>query len=428
MITEIGGTVGDIESLPFLEAIRQFALDVGRENCLYIHLTLVPYLKAAGELKTKPTQHSVGALRQIGIQPDILICRTEHPISADDKDKIALFCNVERKAVIEERDKQFSIYEVPLSLVKQRARRHPGQAAGPEGRPAGPDRDWREMVDRIMQPQARGADRGRRQVHEASRRLQVGLRVARPRRDRPPGPGARSCGSRPRRSSAEGAEAILGGVDGILVPGGFGMRGIEGKIEAIRYARTQKIPFFGICLGMQMRGRRVRPQRARAARTPTAPSSTRRPQHPVIALMEDQRVGQPARRHDAAGGLALRARARAAWPGRPTASTRSASGTATATSSTTPTASAFEENGPDRHRAPAPTARSSRSSSCADHPWFLAVQFHPEFKSKPTKAHPLFRDFIAAALHPAAKPAARGRSWTARRRVVRSQDQGEPWT
>jgi CTP synthase len=117
VITEIGGTVGDIEGLPFLEAIRQFALDVGRENCLYIHLTLVPYLKAAGELKTKPTQHSVGALRQIGIQPDILICRTEHPISPEDRDKIALFCNVERKAVIEERDKEYSIYEVPLSLV-----------------------------------------------------------------------------------------------------------------------------------------------------------------------------------------------------------------------------------------------------------------------------------------------------------------------
>src|SRR6516225_5949341 len=117
VITEIGGTVGDIEGQPFLEAIRQFALDVGRENCLYIHLTLVPYLKAAGELKTKPTQHSVGALRQIGIQPDVLICRTEHPISSEDKEKIALFCNVERRAVIEERDKEYSIYEVPLSLV-----------------------------------------------------------------------------------------------------------------------------------------------------------------------------------------------------------------------------------------------------------------------------------------------------------------------
>src|SRR5437870_8793400 len=117
VITEIGGTVGDIEGLPFLEAIRQFALDAGKQNCLYIHLTLIPYLKAAGELKTKPTQHSVGALRQIGIQPDLLICRTEHPISAEDKEKIALFCNVDRKAVIEERDREYSIYEVPLSLV-----------------------------------------------------------------------------------------------------------------------------------------------------------------------------------------------------------------------------------------------------------------------------------------------------------------------
>ena len=133
MITEIGGTVGDIEGLPFLEAIRQFALDVGRENCLYIHLTLVPYLKAAAELKTKPTQHSVGALRQIGIQPDVLICRTEHPISAEDKDKIALFCNVERKAVIEERDKEFSIYEVPLSLVNNGLDDDPGQAAAAQG-------------------------------------------------------------------------------------------------------------------------------------------------------------------------------------------------------------------------------------------------------------------------------------------------------
>ncbi len=151
VITEIGGTVGDIEGLPFLEAIRQFALDVGRENCLYIHLTLVPYLKAAGELKTKPTQHSVGVLRQIGIQPDLLICRTEHPIATEDKDKIALFCNVERKAVIEERDKQFSIYEVPLSLVNHGLdeilvkRLH--LKASPLDLTV-----WRDMVERIMHP------------------------------------------------------------------------------------------------------------------------------------------------------------------------------------------------------------------------------------------------------------------------------------
>ena len=151
VITEIGGTVGDIEGQPFLEAIRQFALDVGRENVLYIHLTLVPYLKAAAELKTKPTQHSVGELRQIGIQPDVLICRTEHPISADDKDKIALFCNVDRKAVIEERDKQFSIYEVPLSLVDHGLdeilvkRLHLKVGALDLSQ-------WREMVERIMHP------------------------------------------------------------------------------------------------------------------------------------------------------------------------------------------------------------------------------------------------------------------------------------
>ena len=151
VITEIGGTVGDIEGLPFLEAIRQFALDVGRENCLYIHLTLVPYLKAAAELKTKPTQHSVGALRQIGIQPDILICRTEVSISSDDKDKIALFCNVERKAVIEERDKQFSIYEVPLSLVEHGLDDILVKRLGLRAAPLDLSQ-WSEMVDRIMNP------------------------------------------------------------------------------------------------------------------------------------------------------------------------------------------------------------------------------------------------------------------------------------
>ena len=151
VITEIGGTVGDIESLPFLEAIRQFALDVGRENCLYIHLTLVPYLKAAGELKTKPTQHSVGALRQIGIQPDVLICRTEHSISAEDKDKIALFCNIDRKAVIEERDKEYTIYEVPLSLVSNGLDEILVKRLGLKANPLDIS-DWRELVDRVLQP------------------------------------------------------------------------------------------------------------------------------------------------------------------------------------------------------------------------------------------------------------------------------------
>ncbi len=171
MITEIGGTVGDIESQPFLEAIRQFSLDVGKGNCLYIHLTLVPYLKAAGELKTKPTQHSVGLLRQIGIQPDVLICRTEQPLSREDQDKIALFCNVPVEAVIEERDKDFSIYEVPLSLVDNRLDELIVEAA----RPAAPAHleldDWRELLHRLRNPRARNFDRRGRQIRRASRRL-----------------------------------------------------------------------------------------------------------------------------------------------------------------------------------------------------------------------------------------------------------------
>ena len=249
VITEIGGTVGDIEGLPFLEAIRQFALDVGRENCLYIHLTFVIYLKAAAELKTKPTQHSVGDLRQIGIQPDILICRTEHPIPSEEKDKIALFCNVERKAVIEERDKQFSIYEVPLSLVNHgldeilvkrlRLKTSPLELG-----------EWRDMVERIKNPkyEVRIAVVGKymkhrdayKSVYEALDHAGIANR-------------ARVLVERVEAEDVEsrGAEATLGGVDGILVPGGFGMRGIEGKIEAIRFARTRNVPYFGICLGMQ---------------------------------------------------------------------------------------------------------------------------------------------------------------------------------
>src|SRR4051812_2297488 len=285
VITEIGGTVGDIEGLPFLEAIRQFALDVGRENCLYIHLALVVYLKAAGELKTKLTQHSVAALRQIGIQPDVLICRTEHPIPAEDKDKIALFCNVDRKAVIEERDKQFSIYEVPLSLVNHgldeilvkrlRLKTSPLDLG-----------DWRHMVERIMNPQheVRIAVVGKymkhrdayKSVYEALDHAGIANR-------------ARVLVVRVEAEEVEsrGAEAILGGVDGILVPGGFGMRGIEGKIEAIRYARTRGIPFFGICLGMQCGVVEF----ARSVLNLEDANSTefdRTTQNPVIGLMDDQ--------------------------------------------------------------------------------------------------------------------------------------------
>ena len=393
VITEIGGTVGDIESLPFLEAIRQFALDVGRENVVFIHLTLVPYLKAAGELKTKPTQHSVGALRQIGIQPDVLVCRTEVPISSDDKDKIALFCNVERKAVIEERDKEYSIYEVPLSLVSSGLDdilvKRLGLKAGPLD-----ISDWRELVDRIRHPdhEVRIAVVGKYMRHrDAYKSVYESLDHA-------------GIANRARvivqRVEAEevtgpGAEAILAGVDGILVPGGFGMRGIEGKIEAVRFARTRKIPFFGICLGMQCASIEF----ARSVLGHDDANSTefdRTTQNPVISLMEEQtQVRQR-------GGTMRLGKYPCVLS--PDSLARKAYG-----------AEQIDER--HRHRYEfnngyrkafiangfIPTGLSPDGNlveivELAGHPWFLAVQFHPEFKSKPTAAHPLFRAFIAAAL------------------------------
>ena len=393
VITEIGGTVGDIESLPFLEAIRQFALDVGRENCLYIHLTLIPYLKAAAELKTKPTQHSVGSLRQIGIQPDILICRTEHPISEGDKDKIALFCNIERKAVIEERDREFSIYEVPLSLnqngLDDQIVRRLNLKAGPLE-----ISDWREMVDRIVHPatEVTIAVVGKYMKHrDAYKSVYESLDHA-------------GIANRARvvvrRIEAEeigrnGVAGALAGVDGLLVPGGFGMRGIEGKIEAIRHARLKGLPFFGICLGMQCAAIEF----ARSVLGLEDANSTefsQNTQNPVIALMEDQtsvrerggtmRLGAwecaltpGSRAHAAYGSDLIHERHRHRYEFNNRFRTQ------------------FAESGL------VPTGLSPDGSlveivEAPDHPWFLAVQFHPEFQSKPTKAHPLFRDFIAAAL------------------------------
>ena len=250
VITEIGGTVGDIESQPFLEAIRQFSLDVGKRNCLYIHLTLVPYLKAAGELKTKPTQHSVGQLREIGIQPDVLICRTERSLAREDREKIALFCNVPIEAVIEEKDKDFSIYEVPLSLVRKQARRADRRAAEPAGRERS---TWtagatcsttlrnpeHEITIAVVGKYAEHRD-AYKSIYEALDHAGI----------------AHRCQVRVQRIQSEaieqeGPERLLSGYDGLLVPGGFGERGIEGKVEAIRFAREREIPFFGICLGMQ---------------------------------------------------------------------------------------------------------------------------------------------------------------------------------
>jgi CTP synthase len=393
VITEIGGTVGDIESLPFLEAIRQFALDVGRENCLYIHLTLVPYLKAAAELKTKPTQHSVGALRQIGIQPDLLICRTEHPISNEDKDKIALFCNVDRKSVIEERDKEYSIYEVPISLVNngldEMLVKKLGLKAGPLD-----ISDWRELLERVMKPdhEVRIAVVGKYMKHrDAYKSVYESLDHA-------------GIANRARvivqrveaeEVSGRGAESILGGVDGILVPGGFGMRGIEGKIEAIRYARTKNIPFFGICLGMQC----AAVEFARCVLGLDDANSTefdKTTRHAVISLMEDQSAvrqrGGTMRLGACPCVLAPDSLARRAY-GMERISERHRH--------------RYEFNNSYRKQytengfiasGVSPDGNLVEIVEIPGHPWFLAVQFHPEFQSKPTKSHPLFRDFIAAAL------------------------------
>src|SRR2546430_8368360 len=249
VITEMGGTVGDIEGLPFLEAIRQFALDVGKNNCLYIHLTLIPYLKAAGEAKTKPTQHSVERLRQIGIQPDILICRTERELVKEDAEKIALFCNVEKRAVIEERDKEFSIYEVPLSLVDNKLDELIVEKLNLRAGPLEIS-DWRQLLQRLKNPtqEVTIAVVGKyikhndayKSVYEALEHAGIAL----------------NCKVHARKVEAEdvenlGAEHALGAVDGLLVPGGFGYRGIGGKVAAIQFAREKKLPFFGLCLGLQ---------------------------------------------------------------------------------------------------------------------------------------------------------------------------------
>ena len=393
VITEIGGTVGDIESQPFLEAIRQFSLDVGKENCLYIHLTLVPYLKAADELKTKPTQHSVGQLRQIGIQPDILVCRTERSLSRDDREKIALFCNVAREAVIEEKDKDFSIYEVPLSLVDNRLDeqivRRLGLAAGPLKLD-----EWRDLLHKLRNPEheisvavvgkyAEHRD-AYKSIYEALDHAGI-ANLAQVRVQR----------IQSEEVEREGPERLLSGFDGLIVPGGFGERGIEGKVEAIRFARQREIPFLGICLGMQCAviefGRNV----VGLASAHSTEFNKDTP-HPVICLLDEQRSII-----DKGGTMRLGAQDALLDP-----TSRSASCYGS-TMISERHRHRYEFNNVYRQQSEANgllVAATSPDGSLVeiielpDHPWFVAVQFHPEFKSKPTQPHPLFRGFVAAAV------------------------------
>ncbi len=393
VITEIGGTVGDIEGLPFLEAIRQFALDVSKQNCLYIHLTLIPYLKAAGEAKTKPTQHSVERLRQIGIQPDILICRTERPLAKEEAEKIALFCNVESRAVIEERDKEFSIYEVPLSLVENKLDELIVEKLNLRARTLEID-DWRVLLHRILNPghEVSIAVVGKyikhhdayKSVYESLDHAGIALQ-------------ARVLVRKVEAEEIEreGAECVLSGMDGVLVPGGFGERGIAGKIEAIRFARERGVPFFGLCLGLQCAviefGRHV--AGLADANTTEIDGNCR---HPVVCLLDEQytitdkggtmrlgsypcvlKEGSKAQQAYGSGLVHERHRHR------------------------------YEFNNQYRQQFEAhgmvfsgtsPDGKLVEVIELANHPWFVAVQCHPEFKSKPTAAHPLFRAFVQASL------------------------------
>jgi CTP synthase len=387
-IIEVGGTVGDIESLPFLEAIRQLKSDLGRQNSIYLHVTLVPFIKTSGELKTKPTQHSVMKLREIGIQPDILICRTEQVLPADIKAKISLFCNVDRDAVITAKDVE-SIYEVPLLFHQEGLDEKVVQLLNIWTRAPRLER-WEEIVHALKNPKGSVdiAIVGKyvhlrdsyKSLNEAlvhggiANRLRVDLHFV-----------------DSEAVEKEGPEKWLQEADGVLVPGGFGQRGIEGKIRAIQYARENRIPFFGICLGMQLA---VVEFARHVCGLEGANSTEFNPEtpHPVIALMEEQKSIQ-----DKGGTMRLGAYPAALKEG---SFAHQAYG-------------ALQISERHRHRYElnnayrktlsenglllsgfSPDGNLVEISELPDQPWFLGCQFHPELKSRPHAPQPLFREFI----------------------------------
>lgn len=397
VITEIGGTVGDIESLPFLEAIRQVKKDVGKNDVLYIHVTLVPYISAAGELKTKPTQHSVKELRSIGISPDIIVCRSEKPISKEMREKMAMFCDVDPEAVIQNLTAR-SIYEVPMLMEEQGLDTIVLRKLEMEDKPKDMQ-GWHDMVARILKKYDKKvtiAVVGKYvALQDAYISITESLRHAAV---------ANEAELDIHWVNAEEIEAddtdmakVMAGVDGILVPGGFGNRGIEGKIKAIQYAREHKIPFFGICLGMQCAviefARHVCGM-ADANSSEFNPNST----HPVIDLMPEQIDVE-----DLGGTMRLGLYPCKVYPD-------------TLTSKAYNAELIYERH---RHRYEFNNAFREKivgkglvlggtlPNGClveivelpeSEHPWFLGAQFHPEFKSRPTNPHPLFREFVGAAV------------------------------
>jgi CTP synthase len=400
-IVEIGGTVGDIESLPFLEAIRQFRNEAGKQNAIFIHLTWVPFIKTAGEVKTKPTQHSVKALREIGIQPDILLCRTENFLSEDIKSKIALFCNVEVTSVFTAKDVS-CIYEVPLVFHREGLDTKivdllniwTGQ----------PKLDaWEEVVDKFTNPPYEvciGIVGKYVNLTDSYKSLNEALVH---------GGIANNCKVHLKfidseKVEAEGLKGQLDDVDGVLVPGGFGIRGIEGMITAAQFARENKIPYFGICLGMQMAVAEYARNVCGLSKANSSEFNLKTP-HPVIDLLPEQRNVKEK-------GASMRL---GAWP------------CIIETNSFAFEAYKQKEIS-ERHRhryefnneykkkltdkglritGISPDKRLAEIIEIKDHPWYLGCQFHPEFKSKPTKPHPLFKKFIEAALRYAKERAGR---------------------
>ena len=398
LITEIGGTTGDIEGLPFLEALRQFALEIGPKDCIFIHVTLVPYVTAAGELKTKPTQQSVAKLREIGIQPHLLVCRCEKPLTLEMREKLSMFCNVPVKAVFAAEDVESSIYELPGMLQKQGMDQHVCELLGIKARP-NPKNIWADIVHRIKSPKHEvkiGVVGKYIELQDAYKSVYESLAHAGI---------ANHCRVNVVRVDAEELETKAGlrqlaKLDGILVPGGFGDRGIEGKIAAAGFARKNKIPYYGLCLGLQVAMIEFARNVLGLKKANSMEIDPKTPE-PVVVLMDEQRnvVAK-------GGTMRLGAYETKLKPG---TLARKAYG---ADSVTERHRHRYEVNNDYIERFEKagmlisgwnPKRGLVEIGELKDHPWFLGVQCHPEFQSKPNKAHPLFAAFIAAAIKRKAK-------------------------
>jgi CTP synthase len=393
VLTEIGGTTGDIEGLPFLEAIRQFALEVGHENALFIHLTLIPFIKAAGELKSKPTQQSVAKLREIGIQPQILVCRSEYPLDRDLRSKLSMFCNVPIEACIEEQDVMHTIYEVPLMLQRERLDDLVCKYLHLD-LPQADMAAWKFFVDRIIFPKNKLnlAVVGKYIEHQdAYKSIYEALTHAGAAEDA----GIELVKVDAEDIEAEGAGKFLAGVDGILVPGGFGVRGIEGKIQAAEFARENKIPYLGLCLGMQVAVVEFARNVLGLEKAHSAEFDENTPD-PVISLLDAQK-------HVVKKGGTMRLGAQPCLIKEGT----KVHGVYNTTRIMERHRHRYEFNDDYRKRmeeagmifaGTAPEGDLVEMIELQNHPWYAACQFHPEFQSKPNHPHPLFRGFVQAAV------------------------------